>query len=73
LPNATLYAPRFGLAFRYSLSKEVGFLQDAEILPNVTGDSRVLSSPVSTAGSRRRSPTKLEGQGSFPHVGVAGR
>jgi hypothetical protein len=52
LPNATLYAPRFGLAFRYSLSKEVGFLQDAEILPNVTGDSRVLVNSLSKLTTR---------------------
>lgn len=52
LPNATLYAPRFGLAFRYNLSKGIGFLQDAEILPNVTGDSRVLVNSLSKLTAR---------------------
>jgi putative salt-induced outer membrane protein YdiY len=52
LPGATLYAPRFGLAFRHSLSKEVGFLQDAEILPNVVGDGRVLVNTLSKLSTR---------------------
>jgi putative salt-induced outer membrane protein YdiY len=42
LPGATLYAPKLGLAARYAFSKEVGLLEDAEILPSVSGDGRVI-------------------------------
>lgn len=52
LPSVTMYAPRFGLAFRYALSKEVSFLQDAEVLPNVVGDSRVLVNTLSKLSTR---------------------
>jgi len=51
LPSAELYAPRFGLAFRYNFSKEVGFLQDAEVLPNVT-NGRVLINTLSKLTTR---------------------
>lgn len=52
LPDATLYAPRFGAAFRYNFSKEVNFLQDVEVLPNVVGDSRVLANSMSKLSTR---------------------
>jgi opacity protein-like surface antigen len=52
LPGATLYAPRFGVAFRYGLSTEVAFLQDAEILPNVSGEGRVLINTLSKLSAR---------------------
>jgi hypothetical protein len=42
LPDATLYAPKLGVAFRYGLSKDVAFVETAEVLPNVVGDSRVV-------------------------------
>ncbi len=42
LPGATLYAPKLGLALRYAFSKEVGLLEDAEVLPSVSGDGRVI-------------------------------
>jgi len=42
LPGATLYAPKLGLAFRYSFSKDVNFSEYVEFLPNVAGDSRVV-------------------------------
>jgi putative salt-induced outer membrane protein YdiY len=42
LPGAILYAPKAGLAIRYAFSKDVALLEDAEILPNVVGDSRVV-------------------------------
>jgi hypothetical protein len=41
-PGVTLVAPRFGVAFRYAFSKGTVFSEDAEVLPNVTGDARVL-------------------------------
>jgi hypothetical protein len=52
LPGADLVAPRLGLAFRYAFSKEVFFTEDAEILPNVVGDSRVLVKSLSKLSSR---------------------
>jgi putative salt-induced outer membrane protein YdiY len=42
LPGATLYAPKLGVAFRYAFSNEVKFLEDAEVLTNVGGSSRVV-------------------------------
>ncbi len=42
LPGATLYAPKLGVAFRYAFSKEVKFFEEAEILPSVSGDGRVV-------------------------------
>lgn len=42
LPGATLYAPKLGVAARYAFSKDVGLLEDAEFLPNVSGDSRYI-------------------------------
>jgi putative salt-induced outer membrane protein YdiY len=47
LGSVTLVAPRFGVAFRYALSPQVRFLEAAEILPNITGDSRVLINSTS--------------------------
>jgi putative salt-induced outer membrane protein YdiY len=47
-----LYAPRAGLAFKYGLSKDVVFTQDAEILPNVVGDSRVIVNSISKISTR---------------------
>ena len=42
LPGATLYAPKLGVAFRYAFSKDVRIFEDAEVLPNVVGESRVV-------------------------------
>lgn len=42
LPDVDLASPRFGLSFRYSLTKDVLFQEDVEVLPNVLGTSRVL-------------------------------
>jgi putative salt-induced outer membrane protein YdiY len=52
LDDETLYAPRAGLAFRYAMSKDVLFSEDAEILPNVIGDSRVVVNSVSKISTR---------------------
>jgi putative salt-induced outer membrane protein YdiY len=52
LDGVTLYAPRAGVAFRYALSKDVLFSEDAEILPNVIGDSRVVVNSVSKISTR---------------------
>jgi putative salt-induced outer membrane protein YdiY len=52
LEDETLYAPRAGFALRYGLSKDVVFTEDAEILPNVVGDSRVVMNSVSKISTR---------------------
>jgi opacity protein-like surface antigen len=52
LPGVELLAPRLGLAFRYGFSKEVFFTEDAEVLPNVSGPSRVLAKSISKLSSR---------------------
>jgi hypothetical protein len=52
LDGVTLYAPRAGVAFRYAVSKDVLFSEDAEILPNVVGDSRVIVNSISKISTR---------------------
>ncbi|MBF5042291.1 DUF481 domain-containing protein [Aggregicoccus sp. 17bor-14] len=47
LDGVTLGAPRLGIAFRYALSERVAFREEAEILPNVIGDARVLANSTS--------------------------
>ena len=42
LPDAWLVAPRFGAVFRYAMSKQIRFSEEAEILPALTGPSRFL-------------------------------
>jgi hypothetical protein len=52
LPSVEMLSPRLGLAFRYGFSKEVFVTEDAEVLPAVTGESRVLVRSVSKLSSR---------------------
>lgn len=47
LEDVDLGGPRFGLALRYSVSKDVVFTQDAEAVPNVLGESRLLINTTS--------------------------
>ncbi|HEX8703786.1 MAG TPA: DUF481 domain-containing protein, partial [Myxococcaceae bacterium] len=42
-----LGGPRVGLALRYSVSKDIVFTQDAEAVPNVLGDARLLVNTTS--------------------------
>jgi len=42
LPNVELVAPRFGAAFHYAFAKGTVFSEEAEVLPNLSGDARVL-------------------------------
>jgi putative salt-induced outer membrane protein YdiY len=42
LPDVDLGGPRVGAELRYGISKDVVFSEDAEVVPNVLGDSRVL-------------------------------
>lgn len=50
--HVTLIAPRLGIAFRHAVSKDLIFTQDAEILPNIVGDSRVLINTTSKLAMR---------------------
>jgi hypothetical protein len=52
LPSATLYAPKLGVAFRYSLSKDIVFAEDAEFLPNVGGESRFVINSLTKLTTR---------------------
>ncbi|WP_375754211.1 DUF481 domain-containing protein [Corallococcus exercitus] len=44
LPDVDLGGPRFGVLFRYGVSKDITFQEEAEILVSVISDSRVLFS-----------------------------
>jgi hypothetical protein len=52
LADETLYAPRAGATFRYRLSPDVVFSEEAEVLPSVSGDSRVLATSVTRLQTR---------------------
>lgn len=52
LPDVTLYAPRAGLAFTYAISKDVLFSEDADVMANVSGESRVLANSISKISVR---------------------
>ncbi|HEY6100170.1 MAG TPA: DUF481 domain-containing protein [Anaeromyxobacter sp.] len=52
VPDVTLYAPRAGLAFTYAMSKDVLFSEDADVMSNVSGDSRVLANSISKISVR---------------------
>lgn len=42
LPNVTLWSPAVGLAFRYDINEHVYLREDAVLLPDIFGDTRVL-------------------------------
>ncbi|MCY1023477.1 DUF481 domain-containing protein [Pyxidicoccus sp. MSG2] len=42
LPDVTLWSPALGLAFRYDVNEHVELREDALLLPDVFGDTRVL-------------------------------
>jgi putative salt-induced outer membrane protein YdiY len=52
LPGATLYAPKVGVAFRYAFSKDIVFIEEAEALANVGGDSRFVVNNLSKLNTR---------------------
>lgn len=52
LDDVDVVAPKLGIAFRYALSKEALFSEDAEILPNIVGASRVLLNSASKLSFR---------------------
>ncbi len=52
VPDVTLYAPRAGLVFTYAISKDVLFAEEADVLTNVSGESRVLANSISKISVR---------------------
>lgn len=52
VPDVTFLAPRAALSFRYALNSGVTFQQEAEVLPNLLGDSRILVNTLSKVSSR---------------------
>lgn len=52
LDDIRLVAPKLGASFRYSLSKDVAFVEDAEVLLNILGDFRMLFTSTSKLSAR---------------------
>jgi putative salt-induced outer membrane protein YdiY len=52
LPDVDLGGPRLGVALRYGLSKDVIFTEEAEAVPNVLGDARLLVNSQSKLTAR---------------------
>jgi hypothetical protein len=52
LDDVKLIAPRLGIAFRHAPSESIIFTEDAEVLPNIVGDSRVLLNSISKLSVR---------------------
>ncbi len=52
IPDVTLYAPRAAVAFSYAISKDVLFTEDADVMSNVSGESRVLANSISKISVR---------------------
>ena len=52
LPDVQFFAPRAALSFRYALNSGVTFQQEAEVLPNLLGESRILANTLSKVTSR---------------------
>jgi putative salt-induced outer membrane protein YdiY len=47
VPDVDLGGPRVGVAFSYGLSKDTVFTEEAEAIPNVLGESRLLVNSIS--------------------------
>jgi putative salt-induced outer membrane protein YdiY len=52
LPSQLMVAPRVGLVFRYGMNKHIHFSEEAEILPNIVGDSRFLLNSTTKLNAR---------------------
>jgi hypothetical protein len=52
LPDVDLGGPRVALALRYGLSKDIIFTQEADAVPNVLGESRLLVTSTSKLSAR---------------------
>ncbi len=52
IDDVRLFAPRVGVAFRYALTEDVLFFQDAEVMFNVVGDSRIVANSMTKLSAR---------------------
>ncbi len=52
LPGVQMAAPRFGLTFRYALNKDIRFSEEAEVLPNLLGESRTIVNSTTKLAAR---------------------
>ena len=52
VPSVDLIAPRLGVHYRYALSKDVIFTEDAEAMPNVVGAARLVADSTSKLDAR---------------------
>ncbi len=58
-PAVTLVAPRFGATFRFGFNKHVKFSEEAEVLPNLIGASRVLVNSNTKLSARVIDPLSI--------------
>ncbi|MFT3842892.1 MAG: DUF481 domain-containing protein [Myxococcaceae bacterium] len=61
LPGVQMVAPHFGLVFRYSLNKGVHFSEEAEVLPNLVGASRVIVNSTTKLSAQLTETFSLSG------------
>lgn len=61
LPGVQMVAPHFGLVFRYALNKGVHFSEEAEVLPNLVGASRVLFNSTTKLSAQLTETFSLSG------------
>lgn len=54
-----LFGPRFGVNFKYGISKDSTFIQDAEVIPNIVGTGRVLFNGAAKISSKLTSSLAL--------------
>ena len=59
LPDVTMISPRLGLAYKYGLTENVSFSEDAEVLPNIVGEGRVLVNSSTRISARLTDSTSL--------------
>lgn len=59
LEDIPIVAPRFGLTFRYALSEDVRFIEQAEVLPNLIGNRSLMFSSTSKLTARIAEPISL--------------
>lgn len=52
IPDISLLAPKLGLGFRYAVSKDVAFVEEAEVLTNVMGEPRWLINSLTRINAR---------------------
>ncbi len=52
LDDAPMVAPKLGVGFQYALNQYVTFVEEAEVLLNILGDSRVLVTSLSRLNAR---------------------